>query len=859
MKKRRSTFRTMACAAVLVMACVVRMASANACVVAGAHYQLTADVVDWSMTVGPGQRCVRGFRFSDVLVDRVELVSSPRFGKAKIEGFGFSYTATQETHGEDSFTVVVAGRLNGKAGQSTIRIAIVVADAASRDTGLRSGVAAAAREEHQSAILGRGGRTAGAIGGWNALKIGAGGFVTGIDIAQDGTKVVRTDTYGAYVWEVGASAWKQILTTGSLPATDRSVDAAGGVYEIAIAPSATTRLYMAFNGYVYRSDDRGRSWIRTHFPQVPGIDANASTKVFGRYMAIDPANADVVYVSTPSSGLWTTSDGGSRWSKVRDVAPASSSGLTQGGGHLIAFDRSSDIVGGKTQGIYATSYGTGVYHSNDAGATWTLTPGTPKTHRHLIADQNGKVYLTDNSDKTDNVNKWNGRAWSQFPIGNRGHSIAVDPANASRIFIGIDSGDLIISSDEGSSWVGPTCGRAKRTSTDVPWLAWTNETYMSNGDMAFDPSELNLLYFAEGVGVWYCNPPDRVATVAWQSQNAGIEQLVGNMVLAPPGGKPVVLAWDRPIFHVSDPTVYPSAHGPDNVNAIIMAWSADWVATSPETIVAVMNFWGSDVSGVSHDGGRTWTRFASVPGEVPAKIGGSVAAASADNFIWIPSNNGNPWRTTNGGRNWTQISVPGVPSTGETGWGFAYYLDRHIVAADRVNVGTFYMYNYGPESARSAAGLYKSTDKGATWTRAFAGAIANFSNYNAELKSVPGQAGHLFFTSGRQGGTHPANTPFMRSSDGGSTWTPVGNFHEVHAFGFGAVFPDQSYPAIFVAGYRAGAWGIWRSIDNAATWTMIGDFPLGSFDSIKSIDGDKVVAGTVYIAFAGSGFAYRSD
>ena len=53
MKKRRSTFRTMACAAVLVMACVVRMASANACVVAGAHYQLTADVVDWSMTVGP--------------------------------------------------------------------------------------------------------------------------------------------------------------------------------------------------------------------------------------------------------------------------------------------------------------------------------------------------------------------------------------------------------------------------------------------------------------------------------------------------------------------------------------------------------------------------------------------------------------------------------------------------------------------------------------------------------------------------------------------------------------------------------------------------------------------------------------
>ena len=35
---------------------------------------------------------------------------------------------------------------------------------------------------------------------WQTLDVGAGGFVDGIDIAPDGTMVVRTDTYGAYIW-----------------------------------------------------------------------------------------------------------------------------------------------------------------------------------------------------------------------------------------------------------------------------------------------------------------------------------------------------------------------------------------------------------------------------------------------------------------------------------------------------------------------------------------------------------------------------------------------------------------------------------------------------------------------------------
>jgi hypothetical protein len=35
-----------------------------------------------------------------------------------------------------------------------------------------------------------------------------------------------------------------------------------GVYEVAVAPSDPDRIYMAVHGGVYRSSDRGRSFVR---------------------------------------------------------------------------------------------------------------------------------------------------------------------------------------------------------------------------------------------------------------------------------------------------------------------------------------------------------------------------------------------------------------------------------------------------------------------------------------------------------------------------------------------------------------------------------------------------------------------
>src|SRR3989442_3209103 len=148
---------------------------------------------------------------------------------------------------------------------------------------------------------------------WKPLRIGAGGWLTGIDISTDGsTRVVRTDTYGAYIL---TTQWQQLVTATSMPATDATVDKNAGVYEIRIAPGTPTRLYMAYRGYIYRSNNSGGTWSLTSFSNI-AMDPNDGYRMFGPKMAVDPANADVVYAGTAQNGLWVTTDGGTSWTRV---------------------------------------------------------------------------------------------------------------------------------------------------------------------------------------------------------------------------------------------------------------------------------------------------------------------------------------------------------------------------------------------------------------------------------------------------------------------------------------------------------------------------------------------------------------
>ena len=696
---------------------------------------------------------------------------------------------------------------------------------------------------------------------WSVLKIGAGGFITGLDIASDGTKVIRTDTYGAWYYNNSTSLWQQCVTMASMPNGTKGLLQNRGVYEIAIAPSSTNRFYMFFSGYVLRSDDNCRTWVLTNFVRDTTDFANAYPendpyRTDGRKMAVDPANQNVVYVGTPSQGVFVTTDGGDTWNSISSIAHSTSiDGVYPG--HVIAFDPSSGVFSGKTQGIYIASYGTGVYHSTNGGVSWTLTKSTPATFQHMIVDQNGNVWLCDNSG-SGHLFKYTGNWSSMSGAGSDCHSIAVNPSNARDVYIGTNSGKLILSTNDGRSWVGPTS--VSISATDIPWLAWANDSWLSNGDMRFDPSQPDLLYFAEGTGVLYTNPPTTNTAVVWTSHSAAIEQLVSNWIISPPGGNPIVASWDRPAFTITDPEAYQVRYGINNATEIQHGASCDWASLASSTIVCIADTSYADSSGYSSNGGSTWSTFSALPSEIgKTYYGGSIAASTRTNFVWVPSNCGDPFYTTNGGSSWTKIVISGIPGN-DCGWHPAYYLDRQIVIADRANPNTFYMYNDGVATA-SAAGFWKSSDGGATWSQVVFGArdLGSASDFNAQMRSVPGLAGDFYFTSGWQAGAQPINQSFWECIDNGTSTNcrSIADVREVFSFGFGKAPAGKSYPTVFIYGWVKDVLGIWRSDDHCITWTKISDgFPTGSFDRVKVIEGDNNTYGRVYVGFAGSGYAY---
>ena len=450
---------------------------------------------------------------------------------------------------------------------------------------------------------------------WQTLDVGAGGFVIGIDIAPNDTMVVRTDGYGAYLWT--GTEWQQLITATSMPTAFVAPNdgQAQGVYEIQIAPSNSNILYMAYEGYVFKSTNDGTSWTETSFAPIVE-DANDVYRIDGQKMAIDPENPNVVYVGTPANGLFVTTDGGATWQNVSavPVSVADSSGEYPGITG-IEFDPALGVTGGTTNTIFAASNGNGVYESTDAGASWSAIGG-PSEVEYAAVSSTGVYYAVGNS---NSLSSYHNGVWAQLLSESGIQSVTVDPFNPQEIVAMGADGAMDLSYDGGATWSGVNNNK-QSSSSDIPWLAnaYTYPQYNNFVDLylsgtVFDQLIPNKLWTADGIGVVNATIPAQGFTentlVNWNDQSLGIEELDANEIIVPPGGNPVLASWDRPFFYISDANAYPSTYGPvDNAN-IVAGWSIDYASSNPDFIVGLADNWGIEESGYSANGGQTWTAF----------------------------------------------------------------------------------------------------------------------------------------------------------------------------------------------------------------------------------------------------------
>lgn len=728
------------------------------------------------------------------------------------------------------------------------------------------------------ALSNAGGPVEGEAYQWKAVAIGGGGFITGL--SQDGsgkTFVIRSDVYGGYIWDAKADRWKQLITAAAMPEQDRVQDGiAQGVYEIAVSPSRPERIYMAVKGQVYRTDDAGKRWVLASAqPPFPlKWDANGEYRLQGAFIAVDPGNPDLVLLGTPYDGLWRSDDAGGRWARVGSLPLGldrdAQAGL-QAPGPMIWFEQP---LGGKATGrIFAFASGRGMYVSSDSGRTFAPLPSRtahPMSLRRGTFDRRGVFFGVD--DQTKSIWAYDKGAWRDITatagLGPKIYSAIAANPRADQIVVFDHGGAGYQSSDGGTSWTSIS-HNVKAGAKDPPWLRVADEVYFPTADIRFDAKIPNRLWVAAGMGVFHADMPPGSSVAQWESHSRGIEELVANDVIQPPGQSPAFAAWDFGIHVKDDLNAYSTTYGPKE-RVLIAAQQLDWTPSDPRFMVTNASdtrtacCWqdgNAVMAGTSQDGGRTWRKFYALPTPAGTKADdpwrmsfGTIAVSAGEkkNIVWAPAFNRQPFVTNDGGASWKPVSLPGA--LGDTPGSFKeFYYQRKTLTADKGKGGVFYLYHSGETPNEGLAGLWRSHDGGESWQKQYEGEIAPQSNFAAKLRSVPGREGHLFFTNGH---ASSGDTVLRRSTDKGATWTKIVNVDRVDDIAFGKAAPGASYPALYVSGRVGGVYGIWRSLDNAANWQRLVDFPAGSLDQVTVMAADPDVFGRVYLGYKGSGWIW---
>jgi hypothetical protein len=727
--------------------------------------------------------------------------------------------------------------------------------------------------------------------GWHQLAIGGGGFVTGLQFHSDGTAVARTDSAGAYVRSNSSETWAPVVTHNSMPSTnsDNSFGNYYGVCEIVIAPNDSNRLYMYYTlgagnltaAYIYKSTDKGRTWTKTDSTGFPTrLVCNAadtstlSQRLVGPKMVVNPQNKNVVYVGTPSNGVYKTTNGGTNWVDVsRSIIPAGASNQS----NLFAFDP-TDRTGDT---LYVSSFGTGIYKCRGA-STGVLScselnsAGMPTTFTQVVVDQNGTLWVLDDASGSNQgaVLRYLSGTWStQVTSASTITGVAINPADANKVYAVDYHGPLHLTTNgqaASPTWVVTT--GMTIASTKIPWLGNSSHQYLGagGGSLYFDPSQNNTLYTGTGVGIFKINPPTTATAITWNGdETVGIENLSTTSGVSVPGGPLLLTAQDRAIWVVNSPSTYPSTYYlRDNLQTIDHGWGVTYSLASPTT-----NFLGNtgrSCAVKSTDAGASWIATSGEPSICPANgLGGNMVQFDAKNFVWNIAANGGPYFTNNGGTSWSACSCGGS-SCGTLGWNSNYRLQRFPMAADDTASSTVLIHNDGTGSV--TRGTWKSTTTSCALTNVNSTPLDDNGGPFA-LIHAPGVAGTFYAAHfANIHGNLPDGKNLWVSTDSGSTWSKVRNVQSLFAMTFGKTKPgSDGFPEFYCAcwvstnGGVTYSYGIWEAenLDSASPkWTNIdsvdGGFPTGNYDLIQFLAADRNTYGTIYGGFQNSGFFYRT-
>jgi photosystem II stability/assembly factor-like uncharacterized protein len=230
---------------------------------------------------------------------------------------------------------------------------------------------------------------------------------------------------------------------------------------------------------LFKTADGGTTWTKLG----GGLPNDGKTGAVD--LVMDPSNPDVLYVTFwqrlrqpwrfdsggPNGGIFKTTDGGTTWTKLTQGLPSGETGrigvaISRSNPKILmavveaTFQPPAQITVGdvrKPNPDFAdmTKLGTGIYRTEDGGATWQFMNrmnNRPFYYSHIYINpfEDKWVYFL-----TSNLNFSNdgGKTWTQIGgLHPDFHAMWLDPANKNRFYVGQDGG-ASITYDNGKTWV----------------------------------------------------------------------------------------------------------------------------------------------------------------------------------------------------------------------------------------------------------------------------------------------------------------------------------------------------------------------------------------------------------------------
>jgi hypothetical protein len=687
---------------------------------------------------------------------------------------------------------------------------------------------------------------------WRNAVQGGTGFVTGVLFHPSvrGLAYARTDIGGAYRWDDGTDRW--IPLTDHIGWDDWNLL---GVEALAVDPAHPNRLYLALgtyaqswagNGAVLRSEDRGATWKRTDLTVKLG--GNEDGRGCGERLLVDPRDSDTLWLGTRHDGLLKSTDRGATWKAV--TFPATPSATGQGVTLLVAAGRTVYAGWGDSDG---TAGKPSLYRTSD-GTTWEAVPKQPtgaaaKVPIRAAYDRHTReLYVTyanapgPNGQSDGSVHKlrttdgkWTevtpvkpGGATSDGGTDSFGYGgCAVDARHPGTVVVSTNNRWALVdtlyrTTDGGRTWKSLK-DKAVLDVSETPYLTFGADQPKFGWwiqALAVDPYDSKHVVYGTGATLYGTRDLKR-----WAPQIRGLEEASIRQLISPPAGEAHLISGsgDIGVMYHERLTASPS-RGMASNPVFGTATGLALAAAKPSYVVRAG--WGDNGNGAhSNDGGKTWAPFTSQPPMAKSAPGPIATNADGSVLLWSFGTANPGYRSADNGATWSEV---------------ASFPKGAVPVADPVDPTRFYAFD------TTTGTLHASTDSGTTFSARATGLNSGDSEF--QLAVAPGRSGDLWLSLKWNG--------LYRSTDGGATFTKVGSCWASYTLGFGKAAEGASYPAVYLVGSTESSTAVYRSDDEAKTWTRINDDRHQWGWIGAAVTGDPRIHGRVYIATNGRGVQY---